>query len=344
MNRNLELLPNEILIKIFEYIDARELYRGFYNLNSRLNQLIRSSNRLSLTLSQSDRNENIDYEIISSQIYTLIVNQGAGVILAHFTNVRRLILFWLPDNVLDKLLVDILPHLKLLHISSRSLTSVCWRIDFYDKIFTNGFPQLKFCSLADMDIKKDYLESSHTPALTVLKLGSVNLFIYKIILSSCPNLHFFQLSIVRSERIPNRIEHHMNIKNLVLKPVCPSMILNTGVINMYLSCVPNLERLSIHLIRHVISNFPQFCRSDWLARIIDLHLSKLHQVDYYVSVLLNRTTTEYYNENLLHRLQENFEHVHKKHYQSRLIINQENIEDFVDLLMMMIKIHFFFYL
>ena len=327
MNFDLESLPNEILIKIFECNDARDLYRAFYNLNSRLNQLIRSCNRLRITLSQSDRNENIDDEIKSAQIYTLIVNPRAGVILAHCTNVRRLILFWLPDNVLDKLLVDILPHLELLHISSRSLSSKCSTVDFYDKIFTNGFPQLKFCSLADMDIKKDYLQSSHTPALTVLKLGAVNLLVYKEILSSCPNLHFFQLSIVRSEKIPNHIEHHMNIKNLVLKPVCPSMILNTGAINICLSCVPNLERLSIHLVRHVISNFPQFCKSDWLAKIIDLHLSKLHQVDYYVSVLLNRTTTEYYNENLLHRLQQNFQHVHKKHYQSRLVIDQENIEN-----------------
>jgi hypothetical protein len=38
-----EWLPNEIILDIFEYLDAIHLLRGFYDLNSRLNQLLKIS-------------------------------------------------------------------------------------------------------------------------------------------------------------------------------------------------------------------------------------------------------------------------------------------------------------
>lgn len=45
---SIEQLPNELLIEIFEYISAYDLYHTFFNLNSRLNSIINSLQNLHL--------------------------------------------------------------------------------------------------------------------------------------------------------------------------------------------------------------------------------------------------------------------------------------------------------
>ena len=38
-----EIFPDEIFLRIFRYIPRLDLFRGFYNLNSRLNRIISES-------------------------------------------------------------------------------------------------------------------------------------------------------------------------------------------------------------------------------------------------------------------------------------------------------------
>lgn len=37
---NFELLANELLLDLFEYLDTNDLFHAFYNLNIRLNELL----------------------------------------------------------------------------------------------------------------------------------------------------------------------------------------------------------------------------------------------------------------------------------------------------------------
>jgi hypothetical protein len=322
----LEVLPNEILLESLKYLDARDLYRACYDLNSRFHQLVQSCHQLCLTLSSSNYDETMDDEMFSPNISTLIVNKDAAVILGHFTNVRRLILHWLPDNVLEKLEVDILPQLEYLYIDSPELSNECFKFDFYEKIFTNGFPELKFCFLSKMDPKLTYIQWRPTPSLIVLKIGRVDLFVYKEILSTCPNLQVFELALVEQYERPTAIEPHTNLKTLVIKQVHNSMIVNTDSINMYLSCVPNLKRLSIHLRDCYTLEVEDLFGTDWLTSTIELHLSNLRRVDFDLTVYWNSEIREY-TEIVFLRLEEQFQKMQKNRYQSRLIINRKNWED-----------------
>ena len=77
MNDNLfrlELLPNEIFFELFQYFDAQDLFHAFYNLNSRFNRLLQSSDHLQLIYSMKQSNINQIDNIVSSYVCTLIID------------------------------------------------------------------------------------------------------------------------------------------------------------------------------------------------------------------------------------------------------------------------------
>ncbi|CAF5165164.1 unnamed protein product, partial [Rotaria sp. Silwood1] len=88
----LEILPNEILIHIFQYFDARDLFQTFYNLNFRFNRLLQSLKYLSLTMLKYNSNEIHDYNIFAPYIYTLVIDYAVDIDLNQFVNLHRLIL------------------------------------------------------------------------------------------------------------------------------------------------------------------------------------------------------------------------------------------------------------
>jgi hypothetical protein len=319
MNNNptrLECLPNETFFEIFEYLDGRDVYRAFDNLNSRFNALLRALDQLSLTLSPND-NQDFDQEIFSSSIHTLIVNNNANVIIGHFPNLRHLILHWLPANVIDKLECDILPYLEYLSVDSRISSSAYSIFNIDNQIFTNGFSQLKFCYLPNMPIGVSDTRWRQTPSINVLKIGRIDLYIYQSILSSCPNLRVFEFAIDGQSEIPMNIEQHPNIKILVIK----EMTFNKRIINMCLSCVPNVQRLDIHAKDSYISSLQRWSESDWFKPIIDLHLSKLRRMNFNLLAGLDLDTGT--NEYILGKLERSFSRIQTNRYQTKLIIDRK---------------------
>jgi len=135
MNNNLsglELLPNEILIDIFQYFDAQDLFRAF--------------NNLSITFSTSDPNE-----INESHITIITLDYEVNIDLSKFTNIRCLRLSQPTCEQLDILDSINLPYLEYLSLGS---TYDCcryshprYRHSFCDKIFSNDFPNLISCYL-----------------------------------------------------------------------------------------------------------------------------------------------------------------------------------------------------
>ncbi|CAF3166970.1 unnamed protein product, partial [Rotaria sp. Silwood2] len=86
----LEQLPNELLIDLFQYFDARDLFQSFYNLNFRLNTLIKSFHHLHLIFhieifldNQIDDNDYFPF-----YVYTLIVGRAININLNQFLNIR----------------------------------------------------------------------------------------------------------------------------------------------------------------------------------------------------------------------------------------------------------------
>lgn len=119
MNINkFEKLPNEILIDIFQYLNSREVFRIFYNLNLRLNELIESFHHMNLLFhmeSFSDNQINPDH-LFPFYVHTLLVGRAVNIDLQQFSNISSLKLECPLKKVLAQLNSNVLPHLKHLTI------------------------------------------------------------------------------------------------------------------------------------------------------------------------------------------------------------------------------------
>jgi len=323
MNNNrsrLELLPNEILIGIFEYFDARNLFRAFYNLNFRFNRLLRSLNHLCYIIPTPDPDESIDVEIFSSSIYTLISKCNLDYQFCHFTNVHRLILNRFPNNALKNFNVDNLPHLE--HLSVRiPIGLMQCPDDFHQKSLSNGFPYLKSSSYPNGLIAKQETKNwTQSPSLGVLHVGIMEFSVYKIILASCPNLYFLSFSPCPWDDITYHIEPHMHLKRLIVKITLDGFS-HDNRINDYLVCVPNLEQLTIHQYLNKSIIRKSFLKCDWFASMIACHLPVLRRFNLYILLALRYRTNKVNLQTIRSQIEKNFKHMHSHRYQSRIIIS-----------------------
>jgi len=114
----LEFLPNEILLEVFKYLNAQELFRVFYNLNYRFNELLQSFNYLQLVfhLTKSNYQDMNNEKIFSFHVHTLTVDYNLYVNFSRFPNVRRLKLSGESKDKCRKLDYNNLSHLEQLTI------------------------------------------------------------------------------------------------------------------------------------------------------------------------------------------------------------------------------------
>jgi hypothetical protein len=313
MNRNisqLELLPNEILTDLFYLIHPQDLFRAFNNLNSRFNTLLRSLNHLSLTLSTCYYNE----DDFCPYIRTLIINRAVDTNLNHFTKIRHLILRYPTDKLLGQLNANVLPHMEYLSVNHMHISVINHIPNLYDKIFSNNLPNLKSCSLVEWSTITEIQQWSQSPSLRVLKVGTINLFICKAILSSCPNLYFLQLGRLTSSERSFHIKPHMILKRLIIKTDAFVQPWNEFDVNSCLLYVPNLEYLSVHR-----SDMMLISKFDWLASMVTCHLPLLRRFYFYCHIFSVEVIDP---EILVTQIQEKFKNVHHNGYQSKLIIHR----------------------
>ncbi len=311
MNNNffqLESLPNEILIDIFQFFHPRHLFQSLYTLNTRFNILIQSLNHLTLTLSTNHYNE----DDFLPYIRILIINRAIDINLHPFIQVRCLILRYPTDKLLAQLNLNILPQLEHLSINSMHI-SVLNRIPtLCDKIFSNGFSKLKSCYLFEWETITKGQGWTILPSLNILKVGNIDLFVYKAILSSCPNLYFLQLATLISNNTPFHILPHRNLKRMTIRTTALVQPWNDEDIDSCLSYVPNLEYLCVHKTNMFFKR-----RYDWLASIIACRLPSLRQFKFYFHIFDAMESDI--------EIEENFKIAHPKHYQSRFIINRAQL-------------------
>jgi hypothetical protein len=184
----LEDLPNEVFADIFKCFDAQDLFRSFNNLNYRFNTMIRSLDHLIFTLSNCD---SIETNHFAPYIKILVTHCETGDTLNHFSNIRHLIIWTLTDELLKRLNSVVLPLLENLVIKHLS----CNMFDLYNKIFWS-FPNLKSCYMLqadDINMIEQHIQAS---LLQILHIGEINLFVYQIILQTCPNLNFFKFNLL----------------------------------------------------------------------------------------------------------------------------------------------------
>ncbi|CAF1203860.1 unnamed protein product [Rotaria sordida] len=319
-----EDLPNELIIDICKYLNAREIFQSFYNINYRFKILVESFDNLQLTISLFDSNEKKNYEKFFLYIQILIIDRGINIDLKHFKKLHRLMLRNPNEKIFEQLNHYSLPHIEYLSINHKFLTSTIQSLinNLYQRIFSNHFSNLKFCNLSEMKIEIPIENWQQSLSLNILKVGEINIFIYRAILSTCPNLYFFELKKLQHNELLLNIKLHFNLKQLIIKDDDQSFPWNDRFINDYIICVPNLENLTIHRI-NFFKKIEQYLNYDWFSSKIIHCLYLLRQFNFILHIYDSKRLTKCYRENIFCALKEHFLYLHKDRYQVRIKFVQE---------------------
>jgi hypothetical protein len=317
MNNNvfiLEFLPNELIIELFKYFKTQDLFRNFYNLNLRFNNLIQSLIHL---IYSTDKNDN---HILSyPYIRTLIINSPIENELYCFPNVRRLILDYVTDDLITQLNRDILPNLEYLSINHK--VHPLYMSDLRTKIFSNIFPNLKYCYISRIKSPNVLEQWTQTLSLNFLKLTNIDSLIYISILIVCPNLYFLKFKLSIKSKIQSNIVLHNNLKQLIINTNYDDGPWDDDVLENYLLCVPNLEQFRIYRSISRDSNIIDYLKYyDWLSSIISSHLSCLYRFQFDLYINRSHELIEFDFPDICRVLKEKFNDVHKDRYQSRLVV------------------------
>jgi hypothetical protein len=321
-----EDLPNELLTDIFKNLDARNLFRTFYNLNYRLNQLIQSFQYLQLYFHIDSSNVLKSHdEIFSYYVHTLIVDPWINFNLKHFPNVHNLRLNSPLPKVLEQLKPDVMPYLK--HLSVIYMYNMYEMVLLRERIFSNRFLNLKSCELFEKQTLMTIPIWTQSPSIKILKTEFIDSIAYKTILLACPNLHSLKFWILLLNGIPTNIQLHKNLKQMIIEFRESNWFYNDdNILSGFLACVPNLEELEIHR-RTYSENLKEHIEDyDWLASIINYRLPLLKKLKFYFYLLNgDGKLTEDIDNNILIKIQTDFINVHKGHYKAQLKIVRESL-------------------
>ncbi|UJR14523.1 hypothetical protein I4U23_001519 [Adineta vaga] len=303
----LESLPNEIFNDIFQFLQSSHLFRAFYNLNLRFNNLLETFPYLTLNISTHRYTEDDSFPFIR----TLIIHRAINVDLNHFLHIHSLILRYPTENLLSQFNYLTFQHLKYLSINHMHISVFNYIPNLCKQTFSNAFPKLKSCQLFKWGTIIKNSQWTLSPTLRIVKVGKIDLIIYKSILTSCPNLSSLQLATLTSNNTLMSIVPHRNLKQLIIRTSPFLQPWKDNDIDCCLSYVPELEYFSVH---QTDMFFKQ--KYNWLASIISTHLIFLQQFDFYFhicDIARNETFT-------LDEIEENFYITHHNRYQSRFIV------------------------
>ncbi|UJR32272.1 hypothetical protein I4U23_019737 [Adineta vaga] len=319
MTSNIECLPNEILIDVFEYLDAQSLFNAFYKLNYRLNNLLYSLTSISLTISKKNTNRLDHFQEFFAFINKLTIEPTININFDRFIKIRCLSLTYVPNEALIQLQhIDILPCLEHLLIVYR--VNQVSTPGLHQKIFSNGFSKLISCQLLGLGTMETADNWTQSPSLRILHVRTINLLVYKAILSACPNLYFLRLNIPKDNLSSLDVEPHLNIKRMILKIPLHYYLETDDMISDFLSITPNLEQFCIQRFIWDIDSILFFVDYDWLAKIIHIRLRLLRRFVFklYFSTFIKRKKSSI--KSILNRIDEHFKEIHNKQYESRLIV------------------------
>jgi hypothetical protein len=313
----LEWLPNEMLLDTFQYFDAGDLFRAFYNLNSRFNALLQSIDYLCLTLS----NDTNDYISFASYIHTLKLGDEVNINPYHFPNVCHLQLLVPSKKQLQQLETNSFHYLTHLSIDCEDILLSSLAPNLWQKILFNGFSHLISCDLYNSTSVFEVLRETQSSNLLCLKIGVINSDTFNTILSICPDLYVFQFTICYPWKPSVIRSSHTKLKRMIIqfgRSVAPGDDCN---INDYLGFVPNLKELSVY--RRVYNAFfGRYLDYNWFALYISRHLPLLHRFKFDLSIVHLDKSFIGIDKNILNYLQERFTHIHNNQYKSELSITQ----------------------
>lgn len=276
----LEDLPNELMFYIFKYINIRDLFYGFSQLNQRFNHLIQSIKNLSFVIEKDDLEL---LTIFANQIGRLIVKTSDNIDFNQFHFLYSLILYQLTRDQFEQIRSEYLPN--LIHLSSSSIANSSLIPELIQRIFSNEFSSLRYVNLGSIYVPY-YFSWSQSPSLRSISVYCSESKIISFILTSCPNLNFLQTHFLRNE---NGLSHKTPIitnhplKKFILIDSYHTLSFND--IEIFLSYMLNIQQISLKFL----------CDIPFINCIqsILFRLKYLHRFDCHIDVLCgdDKTTT-----------------------------------------------------
>jgi hypothetical protein len=311
-----EDLPNELILEICRYLDAREVFQSFLNVNNRMKNLLQSFDHLQLTVSLFDSKEKRNYHDFFPYIRTLIIDRGISINLKYFQKLHHLILHNPQNQIFQQLNHHTIPYLEYISITHKLLTSTIRSlvVNLFQNILSNHFPHLKSCNLPLFGTSLLEQNRFQSLSLTILKVGQINLSVYQIILSSCPNLYFLQFEKCQSIESSSNITIHTNLQQMIIADSDQTFPWNDKFIHDYLLFVPNLEKLTIHR-RIYFDKMNEYLNYNWFTTH-SLHL--LQRLNLILNIYSTQRFTKCYIVNLSNALKEYVLFLHKNRYEIRL--------------------------
>jgi hypothetical protein len=313
-------LPNEILLDIFQWIDARTLYNCFFNLNARLNHLLQSLTNLQLIIWSRQDTDHLDY-LFSSRIQTLIVYCDALYTLTQFSQVRHLILIDSRQEQMSRAMLDGQQLRTISLISPRCFSNA---YHFHEMIFSNRFPRLTSCYLTTVyspSIEIRRLSWQQSPALRFLRISSCDALIHVAILAACPNLCMLHLSVVHLNRTPINSPIHRQLKQLTCRFERMHWPSDNQIFSTFFILVPNLQRLIVHRSATLPDAFNDLLEFDWLATIVVHHLPMLIYFKFYLHLMIIYRSCSNHFDNFIDQLKKNFFQYYRHHRRYALRIH-----------------------
>ncbi|CAF0742918.1 unnamed protein product [Adineta ricciae] len=312
----LESLPNEVFIGIFQFLHPSHLFQAFYNLNCRFNYLLQSLSWLTLNLTTNSYSNDESFPFIR----ILIINRAINIDFNQFLHIRSLILRYPTDKLLSQLNHLTFPQLQHLYINHMHISVLNHIPNLCQKTFSNGFPNLQSCHLFEWGTLVKTFTWTLSPLLHTVKVGKIDLAIYKSILTSCPNLSFLQLATLTSANTSTQIIPHQKLKRLIIRSTPFIQPWKDNDIDCCLSYAPNLEYFSVHQTDMFLKQ-----KCDWLASIIRCRLAFLQQFVFYFHFCDIEHMKEQSVKVNLDTIEENFHIAHDDRYRTRFIAIQTKL-------------------
>jgi hypothetical protein len=265
MSTRLECFPNELLFCIFEYIDAVDLYYGFWGLNKRFNQHLQSLRNLSLTL---EKDESKLISLFGHQIIRLVIDTCLDVDFSQFPYLHSLILYQVTKNHLKQIQSDIMPYLTYLSILSNDDYFLVPQLT--QRIFSQALSSLHYVNLSHLGESMYQWSQSHS--LHSIYAHCSRLIMVQYILAAAPNLSKLHVIFERKyysvfDSIPSTTNHPL--KYFILTD--PFRIFGVEDIYKLLTLIPNVQRIQlsfncdipfIHFLRILSSRLSYLNRFD----------------------------------------------------------------------------------
>lgn len=290
MTTRLEEFPNELFFEIFRFIDIRDIYRSFFDLNRRFNQILCSLTQLSLIV---EKNDSTLINQLADRIVSLHLKTWHQIDFRPFVHLKFLTLHRTTRAQVTQIRPEILPNLVSLSVS---LAFDFWSSSqLAEDVFSNAFRFLRHADLGRVDVPFVPLWSI-SPHLHSLSICSNEIIIIPLILISCPNLRRFRIEIFGDQHrltLPLlKIDHQL--KHLSLSDSYGSLQLAN--LHSLLSFMPMIEIIELTLTDFSLAH---------LLRTLAQQLHHLERLDIYINELIDENDLAK-EMNLLRRLHPSF--------------------------------------